>query len=156
MVRRGSLAGGAVLTLLLAAPSSADAGTLLDWGTGCVSIGHLPVGPDFPFKRVGLGYRYSYFGIFGLDLWTWDGAYCIYNETGFKTIPDSDAQRIAKEFGIGLQSPFSYRVPSGLLVITVVGVLGTPVALLRRRMLRNSKPSALNLSVSSEVGPPDG
>lgn len=154
-----TLVGCAVLTLLLATPSHADASTLLDWGTGCVSIGQLPV--DSPvdskgfYKRAGLGYRYSYFGIFGFDLWTWDGAYCIYNERGFKTIPDSEAQRIAKEFGIGLQPPFSYRVPSGLLVVTVVGVLGAPVALLRRRMLRNAKPSALNLSGSS-AGPPDG
>ena len=83
-----TLFGCAVLTVLLATPSHADASTLLDWARDA--------------------YR--------SDTFLWDGADCIYNETG---------------------------------------VLGAPVALLRRRMLRNARPSALNLSGSS-AGPPDG
>jgi hypothetical protein len=125
---------------LLATPAPANAQVLIDGGTSCVSIAPGSVPGAIPGQRNGLGYRYSYFGIFGLDLWTWDGAYCVYSNTHYKTVSDDDAVRVAKEFGFVLRPPFSYRVPSGLLVIAVIGVLGLPVAWLRRRMLARDTP----------------
>jgi hypothetical protein len=145
-----ALVGCVVMFVFLAAPASANAKVLVGWGRGCVSIGRIALPADGSGKRAGLGYQFSYFGVFGLDLWTWDGAYCVYDETDFKTISEIEAVRIAKEYGFVLAPPFSYRVPSGLLVISVIGVLGVPTALLRRRMLRTSAPSTLDLSGPSD------
>lgn len=70
--------------------------------------------------RPQVGYRYSYFGVFWLNLWTWNGQYCVFHDD---TVYVDDEAKISQLLGRPVRSlgkPLGYRVPVGLLVIAVL------------------------------------
>jgi hypothetical protein len=74
-----------------------------------------------------IGFRYSYFGVFWIDFWTWGGKHCLYQDkTYFDAPPDFLAALINKSES-DLSVPFLYRFPLGLLIaggILVLVVIG--------------------------------
>ena len=95
--------------------------------------------------RPALGFRYSYISAFGFDLWTWNGAFCVYASDGailsgiareqaaaYLIVPDDTARRIMVEAGFAPRTPFLYRYPAGWILALVVLALGGPAALLIR------------------------
>jgi hypothetical protein len=89
-----------------------------------VEVMQKPWLPPLRFSKV--GFKYSYWGVFGVDLWTWGGEYCEYEGKTFVPLsPAEAAQRLGvQESDLG--TPFNYKFPIGLLILIgliVIGVL---------------------------------
>ncbi len=74
-----------------------------------------------------VGYKYSYFGLFYLDLWTWGGEYCLFHEKSFWSLKPEQAAELLGVAQDKLPKPFFYRFPS-LLSLLVLGILGLLIA----------------------------
>ena len=70
---------------------------------------------------VAVGYKYEQFGLFFLEIWSWDGEFVLYRDDEFWT---GEPQMIAEAAGVSsldeLSKPFTYTVPPGLIVIGVL------------------------------------
>ena len=60
-----------------------------------------------------VGYKYGYWGVFWIDLWTHDGTYCLYEGDRYKPIEPAEAARLLGKSEGELSKPFLYRVPLG-------------------------------------------
>ena len=58
---------------------------------------------------VSVGYKYSYFGVFWLDLWTWGGEYCVYDGDRYAPIQPAQAAELLGKPERSLGAPFLYR-----------------------------------------------
>jgi hypothetical protein len=77
--------------------------------------------PGFPVK---VGYRWHYFGIFWIDLWTWGGEYCIYEGKRYHPLRPAEAAQLLGKSESELTRPFLYRFPLGLLLLgPIIGLL---------------------------------
>ena len=83
--------------LLHAADAEAKGFFLLTWGESVFHVSQVAEPEQTALQErlhrgVALGYEYSYAGVFWLDLWTWDGQWCLYNgRTFWKLTPDQAA-----------------------------------------------------------------
>ncbi len=120
------LAFFAMLAFLnLPAESSAAKLLLITRGDGFSDLGPNQ-GKALPQELMGfkVGYKYSYFGLFWVDVWRGSGEYCLYREKEF--IPITKAQA-AEHLGVSeneVKEPFFYDLPPGLIVIAALVVLG--------------------------------
>jgi hypothetical protein len=124
--------GAAILVACaLSTPSTARAGVILI--TRGETISH--VGDVAPQHRANakidkVGYKYGYWGIFWIDLWTWDGTYCVYEGDHYKPIQPSEAALLIGKSERELGKPFLYQVPLGWLIfgpLIVIGIIATIV-----------------------------
>jgi hypothetical protein len=115
---------------LMYAPLRAEAAKvpfLITTGDSVSNIGQVPADAKPAIERltqpgVEVGFAYSYFGLFWLDAWTWNGKYCLYQG---KTIWKLSPTQAAKILGIAedkLPTPLQYRFPS-LLILFAVGII---------------------------------
>ncbi len=73
-------------------------------------------------RSVQLGYLYSNFGVFWLDLWTWDGGYCLYEgDDVWKLSPEQTAELLSTTPD-KLGTPLLYTFPLGLLILFGLGL----------------------------------
>ena len=80
-----------------------------------------------------IGYKYSSFGLFWLDLWSWDGSYVLYHEDNYWEVREDVLAELAGVPSIDeLGKPWGYRFPPGL-VILVAAIIGGVVFLERKR-----------------------
>ena len=63
-----------------------------------------------------LGFRYTRFGLFWLDLWRWDGEFVVYEGSTYVPITDDELETLG-----GAWVPLRYHLPEGLLII-VAGI----------------------------------
>jgi len=134
--------GAAVLmAYAFLSPSKASAGAVLvTWGD---TISH--VGEVSPQNRQNLGvnkvgYKWGYWGVFWIDLWTHSGTYCVYEGKRYNPIQPAEAARLLGKSENELSTPFLYRVPLGWLIfgpLLVIGIIG----------------AAVNKETSNEIGP---
>lgn len=82
-------------------------------------------------KLPAVGFKYTSFGIFWLDLWTWSGEYCLFEDKTYQPIPASLAADLMGVPESSLSKPFLYRYPLGLLILIGIVTVGVPVAWLR-------------------------
>jgi hypothetical protein len=88
--------------------------------------------PDFPaeFADFKVGYKYSYAGVFWLDIWTWDGEFCVYkggglmDDTSYVSIDKATAAELMGKTEDQIGIPFVYRFPLLLLILGGVAVVG--------------------------------
>jgi hypothetical protein len=79
-----------------------------------------------------IGYKYSSFGLFYLDIWTWGGEYVVYAGDSYIDVEsagltDEDLAELAGVSSIDdLGKPWSYTFPPGLILI-VLGIIGAAV-----------------------------
>ena len=138
-----------MLAVLWAALSSAPAHAfpaVVGWGTSVVRLENPPAPRpgEARSETVVLGYKYASVSLMGLDLWTWDGAYCVLRDGRYAVITESQARVFANSTGTRVAAPFLYRFPLGLVVLAFILVVGVPFAALRRRMLdRDAPPTSL-------------
>ncbi len=150
---RGRLrASPQVLALLtvLATATTADAG-IGSWGDDIAYVGDGGHAAWMIGQSQDVGYKYSHVAVLGLNLWAWDGTYCVYQRFEHKYVPITSAK--AAEF-LGkkeedLQPPFEYRYPPGLLVFGPILALAFLL-----RTIRVSR--ARQMPVESTTGPSEG
>jgi hypothetical protein len=106
------------------APSAAQAiPCLITHGDTISRVGEGPrvfEGKEVPATSV--GYKYSSFGVFWIDLWTWGGTYCLYEGKRCWKLEPADAARYLGKQESDLSPPFLYTFPLGLLIL-VPGVI---------------------------------
>ncbi len=79
----------------------------------------VPSGPTLGH----IGFKYDYFGLFWLDLWNWDGAYCVFNGDDYAPVEKQEAARLAGMEESKLGKPLNYRFPLGLDILLALGLL---------------------------------
>jgi hypothetical protein len=88
-----------------------------------------------------VGFHYTHFGLFWLDIWSWGGEYVVYNEAtddGGTITPAMAATLLGIEES-KLGKPLSYHIPWGLVVI--VGLMAlkiVPRLMAKKRQARES------------------
>jgi hypothetical protein len=87
-------------------------------------------GPPLPANKVGFHYRY--FGVFWLDLWTWDGNWCLYQGDRYWTLEKGQAALLLGKPESDLSKPFLYTFPLGLLILVPLMVLGAAASIFDR------------------------
>jgi hypothetical protein len=106
-----------VSAAFLLGPAHAEA-ALITRGNTIKHIGDAPDG------SVTVGFRYRYWGIFWIDLWTWDGEYVVYEDKRVKQkLSPAEAAEILSVPESELATPFLYRFPLGLIILSGVGML---------------------------------
>src|ERR1043165_5981728 len=118
----------ALALLVLAGPMVTAASAIplhVGWGTTVVQVAPLPsrIAADVE-RRTGkheaVGYKFQYVAVVGLDLWTWDGAFCVFEPAtrgrslSYSVIPRKLAEELVKDAGYPLVVPWAYRYPTGL------------------------------------------
>lgn len=124
----------ALLLALSFAPRRSEAKIpfLISYGDSISQLAPLPADKKEILEKatragVEIGYKYSYFGLFFLDLWTWGGEYCLVHEKSFWSLKPEQAATLLGVEVEKLPKPFFYRFPS-LLSLLVLGILGLLVA----------------------------
>lgn len=115
------------------APGTASAKIMLittgDTITHLGDLGKVPPGAKgLPLGgTIGVGYKWSYGGLFWIDFWTWGGEYCLHVGDKYEPIsPEQAAQLLGRDSPPG--RPFLYKFPLGLIILAVValfGIIGT-------------------------------
>jgi hypothetical protein len=97
-----------------------------------------------------VGYKYTSIAFLWLDLWSWDGTYCVYQKFEDKYVPISTAQaaKLLKVPEAKLQPPRSYRYPPGLFVF------GPLVLLAAIASLRKQQPKAAHAATPADAATP--
>jgi hypothetical protein len=122
------LAPASLLALLtvLASATAADAG-IGSWGDAIAHVGDGGHAAWMIGQSQDVGYKYSHVALLGLNLWAWDGTYCVYQRFERKYVPITTAQaaELLGKHEEDLQPPFEYRCPLGLFIFGPFLVLGT-------------------------------
>jgi hypothetical protein len=116
--------GFAVIACFLLSASEADACVVITWGDTINHVGNVPPQNRQNLGATKVGYKYSYFGVFWLDLWTWDGTYCIYDENRYRPIQPENAARLIGMKQSDLSAPLLYHVPLGWFILGPLILLG--------------------------------
>ena len=119
------LVGVALLVLLSGARPAAPARVaragipiLITSGDTIADVGALEGGRPSGGPRI--GYKYSYFGVFWLDVWTWGGTYCVYEGKSFQPLTEEEAVKLSAKKSV--RHPFLYSFP--LLLVGILGFVG--------------------------------
>jgi hypothetical protein len=102
---------------------------LITYGDSIKDLGQVPaeIAPVIE-KATGqsglrVGYKYSYFGLFWLDLWTWGGDFCLYRDRSFIPLKPEMAAALLKTKGAP-SKPITYTIPPLLPVLGLLVVFG--------------------------------
>ncbi len=89
-----------------------------------------------------VGYQYSHFGIFWLDLWNWNGEYIMYNKVSEDggVVPPAVAAALLGVPEQKLPKPLNYRFPYGLMILCGLASLKVVPRLVAKRRQRQSVP----------------
>jgi len=69
-----------------------------------------------------VGYLYSNFGVFWLDLWTWGGEYCLYEGDDVLRLTPEQVAEVMKTTPDKLGTPLLYKFPLGLVILFAAGL----------------------------------
>jgi hypothetical protein len=141
----------AVVGLFLSCPAPAEArrGGVIVVNTGH-TIKHVAAVPEEfrefvesscePGTQIGL--MHDRFGLFWLDLWTWNGRYCLYKDDSYWDLTAEDAGRLLGVEVADLPKPLLYRFPPLLCLVAVGAAIGAGVMLAKQQRApqRNTEP----------------
>lgn len=135
MSRQGIFVGVFSLGAMLGAcPSRAAAAPILiTHGDTISDMGTVPPelrAAKMPATRV--GFKYSYFGVFWIDLWTWNGQWGLYEGRRFWAVPAATVAQFLGKNESELSPPFLYTFPLGLVLLVGFGVFVIGARLLHR------------------------
>jgi hypothetical protein len=120
----------AAFVLLSPAQASAKGIILITWGETISHVGNTSPQADPTHGSRQVGFKYGYFGVFWIDLWTHGGTYCVYEGKRYNPISSAEAARLLGKTESELSTPFLYRIPLGWLIIGPLIVLGIILAAL--------------------------
>lgn len=127
-----------VVAVLLLRPATAEARprgiVLITHGDTIQTVGEVSAESKAEVRQATgtnpqVGYCYSFFGIFWLDIWTWDGTYCLFEGDQCWVLDESDAEQICEG---GVSKPILYTFPPGLMILVGLAAVLT-VAAWRRK-----------------------
>lgn len=88
---------------------------------GDVLPAHLPaLQQSTGASKPAVGYMYSEFGIFWLNIWTWDGKYVLFEGDNFWALTPEHAAGYLGVPVAKLSKPLFYTIPPGLVVILLL------------------------------------
>ena len=114
------------LATVLATPDTAEARrgpVLITHGDSIKHIADLPAALREEARAEGktppaVGWVHEQFGVFWLDVWTWNGRLCLYTDEGYMdNIPPAALAELAGISESELKPPFLYHFPPGLMLI---------------------------------------
>jgi hypothetical protein len=109
---------GVGFALALFSPSEASAKfVLITSGETITHIGDVTPQTKMGPAGVKVGYKYNYYGVFWIDLWTSGGTYCVYEDKKYGPISSAEAAQLLGKSESDLSSPFLYRFPLGWLIL---------------------------------------
>ena len=127
----------AILTVLSLPAASSAKLLLITRGDTFSDLGPVQQTKVLPAPMAGfqVGYKYSYFGLFWVDLWRGSGEYCLYRDKDWAPISKAQAAEYLGVPESELHEPFFYNVPPGLIVVVVlaVGYIGTKIVRLHNK-----------------------
>jgi hypothetical protein len=85
-----------------------------------------------PHGGMSVGFKYSYVGVFWLDLWRYDGEYCLYRDKEYVPIPKELAATFMDVKEDEISEPFFYHLPPGLIIVGVLVVFGVGAAIAKQ------------------------
>ncbi|MBW3543036.1 MAG: hypothetical protein KY476_22480 [Planctomycetes bacterium] len=147
--------------LYLLTPSTAEARrgiVFIQTGNTVKDVGALP--PDMEAaleQNAGItdprvGYLHDRFGVFWLDVWTWNGQWCIYAGDAADVITADQAAQLLGTSADKLSVPFWYRFPPLFVIIVVGGTLLASAAIISKVRSQGETPS---LAAGGEEPPPE-
>ena len=81
-----------------------------------------------------MGFIHQAFGLFWLDIWTWEGRFCLYRDDQYWEI---DAEQAAVLLGKPVDKlfgkPIFYTLPPGLLVLIAIAAIFIPYKIISSR-----------------------
>lgn len=93
-----------------------------------------------------VGYLYSHFGVFWLDLWTWGGEYCLYEGDDVLRLTPEQVAEVMNTTPDKLGKPLLYTFPLGLLILLGAGLGFFAFS----RLTRSSAPAGTPTTPSAE------
>lgn len=80
-----------------------------------------------------VGYMYQHFGLFFLEVWTWDGKYVLFRGDEFWDPPEAEIAEMAGVSSVDeLGKPWQYTFKPGLLIILLLVVGGIAFKMLSK------------------------
>jgi len=132
------------LPALLFLPSVSSAKVLITRGDTFSHLGEIAAKkrtPELPANITSIGFKYAYFGIFWLDLWRYDGEYCIYHDKEYVPISKAVAAEMMGVPESSLQEPIWYTFPPGALILGGLLAIGAVAVVLKQ--IRKQKVMAI-------------
>lgn len=127
----------ALLLTLLRIPVIFGAGETISHVVDADMSGDPELRAELGFESPAIGYKYEYFSMFLLDLWTGAGQVVLYDQESDIYVPMDDEAMLALtgRRTDSISVPFAYRVPLGWIALTVLGIFGGAGWWLRMREL---------------------
>lgn len=140
-----SLAAGLVACALLSgSPAHGKGIIIITHGETISHVGNAGAPAAQAMVPGQIGYKYDYFGIFWIDLWTSGGTYCVYDGNNYAPIEPAVAAQLLGQSDVS--PPFLYRVPLGWLIFGPLIAIGIVVAIRKKhnqvdvvRLLRDER-----------------
>ena len=83
-----------------------------------------------------VGFIHQRFGLFYLDLWTWDGRYCMFSGEQYWELNPEQAAELLGLSVADLQTPLLYRMPPGLGIAVLVVAIFAAVKIRERSKMK--------------------
>jgi hypothetical protein len=116
---------GGLIAYALFCPTNAHARgiILITSGERLTAIGDAAPSVKSMLGTKQIGYKYGYWGIFWVDLWTHSGTYCVFEGDRYQRISAAEAAQLLGKRESELGPPILYTVPLGwMLIVPVIGV----------------------------------
>jgi hypothetical protein len=128
----------AALVLWIPSEAAGKGFILITHGDTISHLGEVPVAvrAHLPPKVRGaymVGFKYSSFGVFWVDIWTWGGEYCLYEDKTYWPMPRAVAAQLLNKSERDLDKPWNYTVPPGLIILIGIVVVVILVKVFRKR-----------------------
>jgi len=117
-----------VLVCTVSFPSEAEARGIVVWGQS----EEITLIEEVDGEAADLGYKYSYFSLFWVNIWTWGGEFVAFSGNEYSELPSQDKAEIAEVMGVEvgqISKPWAYCIPPGAAILFVLAVIGIVVKL---------------------------
>jgi hypothetical protein len=116
---------GGLIAYALFCPTNAHARgiVLITSGERITSIGDAASSARPMLGTGQVGYKYGYWGIFWVDLWTHGGTYCVFEGDRYQPISAAETARLLGKRESEIGPPILYTLPLGwMLMVPAIGV----------------------------------
>jgi hypothetical protein len=143
--------------------SSAEAGkrfAIIGMGQHISECGPIPasLAAELPRELSGfkVGYAYSSFSVFWLDVWTWGGKTVLCRDDSYFELSEKMLSEL-KAAGVDTGPPLLYRIPPGGIVVVLFALGAVALEAAKRRMLHTQLPIPAEpwIARADESQPPD-